>query len=94
MSVENKALFDALKTAQDAQDADGSSNPLAAVTFIEDDSFISKVFTPWITLAAGQKYYTEATLLEWGGNEHLSVGVEIKPTDPSSIPADHPQKTP
>ena len=90
MSADDKALIDFLITAQATQ---GDSLPLASVVYTADDSFVGVMFSPWIDLVAGQKYYTESLLMEWNGAEHHSIGVEIQPTDMSSIPANHPQKT-
>jgi hypothetical protein len=63
---------------------------LTPVNYVADASYLGKVFSPWITLQADQKYYIEGTMNEAYGTEHFSVGVEIAPTDPSLIPADHP----
>jgi hypothetical protein len=90
MTTEDKALLDFLISAQTTQ---GNDLPLTPVTYSADDSYIGVHFSQWIDLVAGEKYYTESVLMEWNGAEHHSVGVEIQPTDPSSIPSDHPQKT-
>lgn len=40
---------------------------------------IGKIFSVWIRLVGGQKYYMESTLGQGNGEHHWSVGVEIKP---------------
>jgi len=61
--------------------------------FSADDSFVGIHFSEWIDLVEGEKYYTESVLMENNGAEHHTIGVEIAPTDTSSIPSDHPQRT-
>ena len=86
--AEDKDFLDALIAAQTAQ---GDELELIAVTYKEDDSQLGSVFSEWVTLTAGTRYYTESTMYEHGGTEHITVGVEIAPTDSTAAPADHPQ---
>jgi hypothetical protein len=34
--------------------------------------------TDWISLTANEKYFIQAYLAEWSGDDYLSVGVEIE----------------
>ena len=47
----------------------------------EANENIGKLYSTWLTLEAGQKYYIEASHYVHGANMHLSVGVEIEPAD-------------
>jgi len=59
---------------------------------IPDNDEIGKTFTLWIPLVGGKKYYMESHLGQGSGEEHWTVGVEIKPT--VLITADHAHMKP
>jgi hypothetical protein len=47
---------------------------------------IGTIFSEWVTLTKGTKYYYSTWLKEGSGNDHVSVGVEIATTTPHSYP--------
>ena len=50
------------------------------------------MFTEWITLVAGQKYYIEANLKKYTDlaySMHMTIGFEVLPTDPEAITEHH-----
>ena len=52
---------------------------------------IGTLFSTWVTLQAGQKYYIETSHF-FQGTSHLTVGVEIEPA--SGPIANHPKTKP
>ena len=52
---------------------------------------IGTLFSTWVTLQAGQKYYIETSHF-FQGTSHLTVGVEIEPA--SGPVANHPKTKP
>lgn len=44
---------------------------------------IGKIFSEWITLKGGHKYYFESPMNDFGGEGHWTVGVEINPSVPA-----------
>ena len=53
---------------------------------------IGSIFSTWIPLVGGQKYYMQSNFGQGGGEEHWTIGVEIRPTVPVS--KDHPHLKP
>ena len=53
---------------------------------------IGTIYSQWLTLTAGQKYYIEASHSVAGGTHHLSVGVEIEPAEGAD--SNHPKMKP
>lgn len=57
-----------------------------------ENSNIGSIFTLWMPLTGGVKYYMESDFGQGGGDMHWTVGVEINPTVP--VPQTHPHMRP
>ena len=58
-----------------------------------NDAHIGSVFSDWISLTEGEKYYVEQHVENDADNGHATVGFEVQPDTPSDVMDDHPMTT-